>query len=309
MTVASQPHETLETFHGVNPATDTRVGRNEQLGKGKQNQETLREEDTKKRAGVPTSGDRAIQQFSAGSLRNTTNQSGTNGYKFQLEPHLGAVSSSFANPESLRTTKHPVQDFWVYDGAYPGLTDRGKVATSVDQILPNYRITEQDAIEWNRIGSKKGWMFNGVPIEKYGHHGENVPSHTDDGWPKSIKKHRWGPLPRSTENQGLATRDMPAIDIENNARGIGVTGEGSGNGGMAGGYQEVQPDRLRMLPIPSAKFNWTGTRVWGTARYDPGRGMGAGGFRAGWQSQYASQPVLPNRQTVGISRVTPIGGP
>ena len=101
------------------------------------------------------SSDRAKKEFGNKSLRNTTNQQGTNGYEFKLLPSLAAVSSSFPYPEALLKAKHPVQDFWVYDGAHPGLTDRGKISTSIDQILPNKKITEQDAIEWNRIGSKK----------------------------------------------------------------------------------------------------------------------------------------------------------
>ena len=254
------------------------------------------------------SSDRAKKEFGNKSLRNTTNQQGTNGYEFKLLPSLAAVSSSFPYPEALLKAKHPVQDFWVYDGAHPGLTDRGKISTSIDQILPNKKITEQDAIEWNRIGSKKGWMFNGPPQQNTpGFSGENTPTHTSDGFIHRIKDNKWSPMERLPEKQGLATREMPAIDIENNARGIGTTGGGSGNGGMAGGYKEVNPARLSQLPIPMAKYNWTGTRLHGTGREDQGGGSlgaGAGGFRAGYASQYPTRPSFPVRRTTGLSRVT-----
>ena len=235
-------------------------------------------ENEKEGGAPPEAGDRAIKQFGEGSLRNTTNQRGTDGYKFQLAPSLASVSSTKAYPESLRTAKHAVQDFWVYDGAHPGITDRGSIATSRDQILPDKRIREQDAIEWNRIGSKKGWMFEGRPQAEYGHQGENKATHTNDGFIESITRNKWSPFMRSADKQGLATREFAAIDIENNARGIGVTGPGSGNGGMAGGHREVNKERLAMLPIPMAKFNWTGTRLAGTGREDQHLGAGAGGF-------------------------------
>lgn len=254
-----------------------------------------------------SAGDRAMRQFGQGSLRAITNQRGTGGKQFQLEPHVASVSSSFATPDSLRTTKHPVQDFWVYDGAHPTLTDRGKVATSRDQILPDYRIREQDAIEWNRVGSKKGYMFNGRPQEAVGASGENVPTHTDDGYIFRIKENAWRPLSRSSDKQGLATRVLPKIDIENNARGIGVTGEGSGNGGMAGGYRAINAARLAALPIPMEKYNWTGSRIHGTGRLDQaagGEAQGAGGYRAGYRSKYPERPYLPMRRTIGLSRVT-----
>ena len=255
-----------------------------------------------------STGDRAQAEFGYGSLRAHTNQSGTNGYKFQLTPSIAAVSSSFAYSEALLKTKHPVQDFWVYDGAHPGLSDRGKIATSLDQVLPNARIKEQDAIEWNRVGCKKGWMFNGAPQQEGpGASGENVPTHTSDGYINRIQENKWAPMERLAEKQGLATRTMPAIDIENNARGIGVSGEGSGNGGMAGGYKEVNPERLARLPIPMAKYNWTGSRLSGTGREDQGGGTlgnGAGGFRAGYNSKYSTRPSFPLRRTTGLSRVT-----
>lgn len=257
--------------------------------------------------GIPT-GDRAQREFGYGSIRAHTNQSGTGGYTFQVLPSVKAVSSSFAYPEALLKAKHPVQDFWVYDGAHPGLTDRGKVATSLDQVLPNKRVTEQDCIEWNRVGSKKGWMFNGSPQQDGpGGSGENVPTNTSDGFISSVKSNKWTPMERLAEKQGLATRQMPAIDIENNARGIGTTGAGSGSGGMAGGYREVNPERLSRLPIPMAKHNWTGTRLSGTGREDQGggaAGSGAGGFRSGYASKYATRPSFPVRRTTGLSRVT-----
>ena len=264
---------------------------------------TLSKED--KSDGAAASGDRAMAQFGRGSLRNETNQLGTEGYKFRLEPGLAAISQKNGYSIKLKEARQPVQDFWVYDGAMPTLTDRGKIATSRDQILPDKRITEQEAIEWQRVGSKKGWMFNGSPQEAYGHAGENFPTHTDDGYIETIKNHKWSPLARSSEKQGLATREFPAIDIENNARGIGVTGTGSGNGGMAGGYREVNKQRLSQLPIPMAKYNWTGSRLAGTGREDRGsNGAGAGGFRSGYASQYPDRPSFPVRRTAGLSRIT-----
>jgi hypothetical protein len=254
---------------------------------------------------IPESGDRAISEFAEGSLFAHTNQFGVQ-KPFVLEPRVASVSSKFPYSEDLRTTKHPVQDFWVYDGAQPTLAATGKISTSVDQILPDKRIGEQDAVEWQRVGSKKGWMFNGPPQENQpGSQGENMPTHTNDGFVERIAQNRWFPTPRSSEKQGLATRELPAIDIENNSRGIGVTGPGSGNGGMAGGYRAINPERLKTLPIPSAKFNWTGTRLHGTGREDQGRvGSGAGGYRSGYQSQYADRPYIPMRRTTGLSRVT-----
>lgn len=257
---------------------------------------------------IPVTKDRAQKEFALRSLRDITNQYGTEGYQFQLEPHAKSVCSSFAYPETLRTAKHPVQDFWVYDGAYPGLTDRGSVKTSRYQVLPEKRITEQDCVEWNRVGSKKGWMFNGPPQQKGpGFSGENVPTHTSDGFISRIRDNRERPLERSEEKQRLATREMPAIDIENNARGIGLSGPGKGNGGMSGGYREINQERLAQLPIPMAKYNWTGTRLTGTGREDQGGGnvgSGAGGFRAGYNSRYNFRPAYPIRKTTGISRLT-----
>ena len=249
-------------------------------------------------------GDRAIQEFSVRSLRSITNQSGTNGYTFHLDPNTKAVSSEFSYPETLRKTKHPVQNFWVYDGAQPTIGSTGKIATSRDQILPNKRIREQDAIEWNRVGSKKGWMFNGRPQQDYGTKGEDTPTHTSDGFEESIRRNKWVPFTRSADKQGLATREMPAIDIVNNARGVGTTGEGSGSGGMAGGYREVNPKRLSKLPIPMAKYNWTGNRPSGTAREDQSLQHGAGGFRSGYASKYPMRPSFPERRNRAISRVT-----
>ena len=151
-------------------------------------------------------------------------------------------------------------------------------------------------------------MFNGPPQQNTpGFSGENTPTHTSDGFIHRIKDNKWSPMERLPEKQGLATREMPAIDIENNARGIGTTGGGSGNGGMAGGYKEVNPARLSQLPIPMAKYNWTGTRLHGTGREDQGGGSlgaGAGGFRAGYASQYPTRPSFPVRRTTGLSRVT-----
>ena len=255
-----------------------------------------------------SNGDRAQKQFGYGSLRAHTNQSGTGGYTFQVIPSIAAVSSSFSYPEALLKAKHPVQDFWVYDGAHPGLTDRGKIATSLDQVLPEKRVTEQECIEWHRVGSKKGWMFNGTPQQEGpGSSGENMPTHTSDGYISSVQANKWSPMERLAEKQTLATRTMPAIDIENNARGIGLTGPGSGSGGMAGGYREINPERLARLPIPMAKYNWTGTRLAGTGREDQGGGnlgSGAGGFRSGYSSKYPTRPSFPVRRTTGLSRIT-----
>jgi len=76
---------------------------------------------------------------------------------------------------------------------------------------------------------------------------------------------------------------------------------------MAGGYKEVNPARLSQLPIPMAKYNWTGTRLSGTGREDQGGGTlgsGAGGFRSGYASKYPTRPSFPVRRTTGLSRVT-----
>lgn len=247
--------------------------------------------------------DRAIVQFSEGSLYAITNQYGVS-KPFLEDPSVAHKTSSFAVPDALRSTKHPVQDFWVYDGAHATLAAQGKIATSRDQILPVNSLTEQQAIEWQRIGSKKGWMFNGSPQQEGGGGpGEDKATHSI-GYPKRIKETRWHAEQRSIEKQELATRQLPAIDIENNARGIGTTGASSGNGGMAGGYKEVQKERLNALPIPMEKFNWTGNRVRGTGREDQGVGSGAGGYRAGYVSAYPDRPAFVKRSSVGLSRLT-----
>lgn len=287
---------------GVHPMTMSDDDTNRTSGRNESYVTNINDAD--KEGGDPGT-DRAVAQFSTGSsMRTQTNHLGTQGKKFHLEPSLGAVSSTFSYSEKLTKAKLPVQDFWVYDGAHPGLTDRGSVATSRDQILPNKRIREQDAIEWNRVGSKKGWMFNGKPQEDLGGTGENSPTHTSDGYISRISDTKWSPLARSVDRQYLALHEQPAIDIENNARGIGVTGGGSGNGGMAGGYREVTPSRLKTLPVPMSKFNWTGTRLHGTGREDQYLSSGAGGFRAGYRSQYGIRPSFQQRRTTGLSRVT-----
>lgn len=277
------------------------------LGRGPDIRIKVSDEDVDPSSGGGMDGDPAIAQFSTGSIRAQTNQQGV-GQTWGLIPGLAAVSSTFPNPESLRTARHPVPDFWVYDGAHPGLMDRGKIATTREQVMPDRRIREQDAVEWQRVGAKKGWMFNGPPQENApGFSGENTPTHTNDGFISRVQDNKWMPTPRSAEKQGLATRDMPKIDTENNARGIGVTGPGSGSGGMAGGYQEINQERLAHLPIPMEKYNWTGTRLRGTGREDQGGselGSGAGGYRAGYASKYPDRPSFPTRRTAGLSRVT-----
>jgi hypothetical protein len=247
-------------------------------------------------------GDPAIREFSKGSLRAITNQTGAESVasKWQPDPQTKAFGSAFSYKDALVKSKLPVQNFFVYDGAYAGLTDRGKIATSRDQILPTKRVTEQQCIEWNRIGSKKGWMFNGRPQSKYGHSGENKPTHTSDGYVESIRKNKWKPLTRAAAKQGLATREMPAIDIENNARGIGTTGSNSGSGGMAGGYREINKRRLASLPVPMAKYNWTGNRLTGTGREDRSIGHGAGGYRSGYASIYPTRPSFPEKRKRGV---------
>ena len=270
-------------------------------------QDVVEQEQGEDTSGTPmSSGDRAIRAFGQKSLYNLTNQYGVQ-KPFIVDKKISSISSDFAYPESLRTARHAVPDFWVYDGAHPTIGHTGKINTSRDQILPNKRITEQDAMEWQRVGSKKGWMFNGPPQQdKPGFSGEDMPTHTSDGYIKRIQENRWNPVPRSEEKQGLAVRELPAIDIENNARGIGVTGPGSGSGGMSGGHREVTRERLARLPIPMARYNWTGTRLQGTAREDQGgnMGSGAGGYRAGYNSMYPDNPSQPMRRTAGLSRVT-----
>jgi len=261
-------------------------------------------EEEKEEAQVKVVGNRAMAQFSVGSLYNITNQQGVT-KPFIEDPKVGAFTSGKAVPDVLRTAKHPVQDFFVYDGAHATIGAQGKTHTSRQQLLPNKRITEQSALEWNRVGSKKGWMFNGSPQQKGpGGTGENVPTHTSDGFVSDIQQNRWFPIPRSAEKQGLAVRQFPAIDIENNARGIGRTGGGSGGGGMAGGYHEITKSRLDALPIPTEKFNWTGSRLVGTGRENEGPAAGAGGYRAGYASIYPDRPSFPQRRTTGLSSVT-----
>ena len=259
-------------------------------------------DEEKEEEDIPVPGDRAVAQFSMGSLYATTNQFGVT-KPFIEDPKVGAFTSGKAVPESVRLARHSVPDFYVYDGAHATIAATGKTASSREQLLPKKSVTEQQAVEWNRIGSKKGWMYNGKQ-EGPGGTGENVPTGTQDGWTEHIKQNHWFPLPRSEAKQGLAAREMPAIDITNNARGIGTGGSSRQGGGMQGGYKEVNQDRLKSLPIPMEKFNWTGSRLAGTAREDQGDGAGAGGYRAGYKSMYPDRPSFPERRTTGLSKVT-----
>lgn len=265
-------------------------------------QKTETKEDEKEDAKVPVSGDRAVAQFSMGSLYATTNQYGVT-KPFIEDPKVGAFTSGKAVPTAVHIARHPVPDFFVYDGAQPTIAATGKTASNRLQLLPRKSVTEQDAVEYNRWGCKKGWLYNSKQ-EGPGGQPESMPSGTQDGWTSQIKKNQWFPIPRSAAKQGLATREMPAIDLQNNARGIGTSGNGRQGGGMQGGYKEINPARLKSLPIPMEKFNWTGSRLAGTAREDPGSGAGAGGFRAGYASMYPDRPSFPERRTTGISRVT-----
>jgi hypothetical protein len=265
-------------------------------------QKTETKEEEKEDAKVHVSGDRAMAQFSVGSLYAITNQHGVT-KPFIEDPKVGAFTSGKAVPESLRLARHSVPDFYVYDGAHATIAATGKTASNRDQLLPKKSVTEQDAVEYNRWGSKKGWLYNSKQ-EGPGGQPESMPTGTQDGWTSQIQQNHWFPVPRSEAKQGLATREMPAIDIQNNARGIGTGGNGRQGGGMQGGYREVNPERLKSLPIPMEKFNWTGNRLAGTAREDQGAGAGAGGYRAGFASMYPDRPSFPERRTTGISRVT-----
>lgn len=251
---------------------------------------------------LPLPGDRAMAQFSVGSLYAITNQSGVT-KPFIEDPKVGAFTSNKPVPDALRTTRHSVPDFFIYDGAHATIAHTGKTATTREQLLPSKRIMEQDAVEYNRWGSKKGWLYNSKQ-EGPGGEPESMPTGTQDGWTGSIKQNNWFPLPRSEAKQGLAAREMPAIDITNNARGIGTGGGGRQGGNMQGGYQEVNQSRLKSLPIPMAKFNWTGSKLAGTGREDPGNGSGAGGYRAGYASKFPDRPSFPQRRSTGLSKVT-----
>jgi len=260
-----------------------------------------RDETEKERIGAPEgSGDRAIAAFSAGNLYNLTNQNGVT-KPLTEDPRVEPFTMDKYVPEHFRTARHAVPDFWTYDGAQPTLGAQGKTATSRYQLLPHKQLTEQQFMDPQRFGSKKGWGFNQFtegPVGKP----ERTPTHTDDGFTDNLKHNRWFPVPRSEEKQHTAARLFPAIDIENNSRGIGVTGPNSGSGGMAGGYHEINPSRLAKLPIPAKKFNWTGTELVGTGRRDVGVGAGAGGFRAGYNSNYPYRPNFPTRRATGLSR-------
>lgn len=265
-------------------------------------EKTETKEGEKESAKVPVSGDRAVAQFSVGSLYAITNQFGVT-KPFIEDPKVGAFTSGKAVPESVRLARHSVPDFYVYDGAHATIAATGKTASTREQLLPKKSVTEQDAIEYNRWGSKKGWLYNSKQ-EGPGGQPESMPTGTQDGWTEHIKQNHWFPVPRSEAKQGLATREMPAIDIQNNARGIGSGGDGRQGGGMQGGYKEVNPNRLKSLPVPMEKFNWTGSRLAGTAREDQGAGAGAGGYRAGFASMYPDRPSFPERRTTGLSKVT-----
>lgn len=236
-----------------------------------------------------------LREYGRHSLRAETNQEGCTDH-FYPSKEIEAISTNSAFPDKLRTAKLPVQNFWTYDGAYNTVTHGGKMAGNPDELLPVERLHEADFVAYQRYGSKKGWLYNSPECGVGPYRPEQYPTHTQDGWPNQIKQRRWRPDPSDPTKQELAERQMPKIDIVNNARGIGRTGEGSGSGGMSGGYQEVNPKRLKFLPIPQAKFNWTGTRAVRTGREDQSgaaMGAGAGGFRAGYASRYPSRVYIP----------------
>lgn len=226
---------------------------------------------------------KATSEFGNKTLRAETNHYGPS-KPFQLAPRLKAISSDFPNPDSLRTARHRVPSFYVYDGVQHLTSGVEKVYSdrSQDVHKHKHRLYDADFMTYARFGSKKGWL-------------EDRPTHTSDGFLDSISKNKWKPLARSEEKQSVALRDMPAIDIENNARGIGHVGSNSGNGGMAGGYKEVTKSRLATLPIPMGKYNWTGTRLKGTRR--------EAGFTAGYKSMYSDRPAFQEKRVTGISRI------
>lgn len=251
-----------------------------------------------KRTKIPVSDDRAVNEFSEGSLRAVTNQFGTQGKKFHVEPRLASVSSAFPYSDTLHEG-HAIQDFFVYDGAQATIGAQGKMATSRDQVMPNKRIREQDAIYWNRVGSKKGYMFETNFEDNYVP-GETIPSSTylRGDSKKGVKRHKWTPIPRTTDSQGMALRDEPDVQRTNLGRGIGVSRGGYGS--MAGGYQQVTKERIRSLAKPMAKWNHTGNRQLGSARTDRSgtANRGAGGYRSGYKSIYPDFPYFINRKSL-----------
>lgn len=240
----------------------------------------------------------AQQAYGRKSLRAHTNWQGCD-TQFSVLPELRPYVSDHYNPQSLVKAKHAVEPFWTYDGAQATLHNHEKQPGSTDDILPPSKLQERDFIVYQRYGSKKGWLYNSPNQSKGPYWPEDKPTHTEDGWTEQIKNNRYTVMETSKEKQGMYSREIPFIDIQNNARGIGVSGPGKGQGGMAGGYQAINPQRLEKLPVPKASSNWTGSRPHGTARTDMaggGTGAGAGGFRSGYLSQYPERPYIPDRR-------------
>jgi len=194
----------------------------------------------------------------------------------------------------------------VYDGAVPNIHTPTKIPGSSDDLLPVLRLQEADFVEFQRAGSKKGWTFHSpMSGESTGFYPHKTPQHEIHGWMSQLTKRRRTKAITDPTSQIAVTRDFEDINRTNNARGIGITGPSSGNGGMAGGYQEVQPERLRVLPAPNPRFNFMGTRLAHTQRGDDsgiGNGAGAGGFRSGLSSRYPERPQFVEQRRPGMGQ-------
>lgn len=245
-------------------------------------------------------GQRRIQFGEHSSLFNFANRRPPKTGKTVLDPRLNAYSDKRMSMKVTKA-KQPVPPFYTYDGAEDTLGNLPKVNTHVNQLLPNNQLTEQRFMDWQRVGSKKGWMFYGR-ANPSGPQGENFPTHFMSD--KLLHKIPSKPIQMTPESQDPTMNDLQARLQINNARGIGITGPSAGLGGMAGGRQEITPGRLVNKMLPNNKFNYFGTRPSGTGREDnllfDGSANGAGGYRAGWNSLYPlgsgryTDPV-PNR--------------
>jgi len=252
--------------------------------------------------GRTNSSDPAVKEFSRGSLRNETNWEGCDDHFVPLK-EIQNISNNGQFTEALEKAKLPVHNFWVYDGAIPNIHTHPKVPASADDLLPPLRLSEADFVEFQRAGSKKGWTFHSPMSGEGPYYPHTKPQHEIHGWMSQLTKRRRHKQIDDPNPQIAVTRDFESINRTNNARGIGITGPSSGNGGMAGGYQEVQPERLRVLPAPNPRFNFMGTRLAHTQRDDDsGPGAGAGGFRSGLSSRYPERPQFVERRRPGMGQ-------
>lgn len=253
---------------------------------------------------VDVARDQATEEYARPSLAALSKPGlGTN-RNFSLSKEVENATSNFSYSDALRTARFPVPRFFTYDGAQhaPTLTGTGKVATSVEQILPVKPIPVETAVSWNRVGSKKGWTFNGPWDPTTKATGDEKPTSTflrgdNVGY---VKQHRWIPL-EMTEEAQQSTVNTEEVQRNNLARGA----TNSDYGKVVGGLREFNKERAKPLTRPQATYNFMGSRPAKSARTDMSGANdngGAGGFRSGRQSHYPEFPQLPKRRSLRVPK-------